>query len=331
MKKRLSTYYNKVTKAMAGCALLCIILIAFTGCKGNKGKGFDPSKPTVTVTIEPYRYFVNQIAGDDVNVNVMVPAGSSPETYEPTPKQMVDLGNSVLYFKVGEIGFEKTWMNKLKKNATKMKIVDTSERIEPAKTKSGYVDPHTWMSVDNAKTISYTIRDELSMMYPDKAKKFYKRCEEFNKHLSELREILNRIYLAVRIRGNRQSSFVIYHPVLTYFAREYNFEQFALEDEGREPNIRQIQKLINLAKSEEISVLFVQKEFANRNIQTFIDATNIEPVEINPLSYDWEEQMLLIMRSLTKDTVSAKAVLKAKTRREAEIKKQEEKLKLEKQ
>jgi cation ABC transporter, periplasmic-binding protein len=311
------TYINKVIKMLAGYGLLSIILLCLTNCNGSKKNTFDPNKPTVTVTIEPYRYFVNQIAGDDVNVNVMVPAGSSPETYEPSAKQMMELSHSVIYFKVGEIGFEKTWMEKLHKNAPKMKIVDTSERIESAKTKSGYVDPHTWMSVDNAKIISYTIRDELSMMYPDKAKKFYERCEAFNKHLVELRDMLNAIYLGVRLRGNRQSSFVIYHPVLTYFAREYDLEQFALEDEGREPSIQQIQNIINLAKSEEISVLFVQKEFANRNIQTFINATNVKPIEINPLSYDWEEQMLLIMRSLTKDTVSDKAVLKAKARRKA--------------
>lgn len=304
--------------------LVMFVASLLTSCKGNKSKDFDPSKPTVTVTIEPYRYFVEQIAGNDVNVNVMVPAGSSPETYEPTPKQMVDLGNSVLYFKVGEIGFEKTWMEKLHKNAPKMKIVDTSERIEPAKTKSGYVDPHTWMSVDNAKTISYTIRDELSMMYPDKAKKYFKRCEEFNERLKKLRDKMNTMYLGIRIggvrvNGNRPSSFVIYHPVLTYFAREYDLEQFALEDEGREPSIQQIQKLINLAKSEEISVLFVQKEFANRNIQTFINATGVKPIEINPLSYDWEKQMLLIMKSITQNTVSGKAALKAKKRREAEM------------
>lgn len=303
---------------LAGYGLLSVILLCLTNCNGSKKNTFDPNKPTVTVTIEPYRYFINQIAGDDVNVNVMVPAGSSPETYEPSAKQMMELSHSVIYFKVGEIGFEKTWMEKLHKNAPKMKIVDTSERIESAKTKSGYVDPHTWMSVDNAKIISYTIRDELSMMHPDKAKKFYERCEAFNKHLVELRDMLNAIYLGVRLRGNRQSSFVIYHPVLTYFAREYDLEQFALEDEGREPSIQQIQNIINLAKSEEISVLFVQKEFANRNIQTFINATNVKPIEINPLSYDWEEQMLLIMRSLTKDTVSDKAVLKAKARRKAE-------------
>lgn len=303
--------------------ILCVLIALLTGCKNHK-PSFDPNKPTVSVTIEPFRYFVEQVAGDEFNINVMVPQGSNPETYEPTPQQMVELSHSVLYFKVGQIGFEKTWMEKLHKNAPKMKIVDTSEKIELDTTRTGYVDPHTWMSIDNARLIAYTIRDELSLMYPEKAKKFYKRCQDFNDYLGNLRELMTSYYFSVG-KEQRQTSFVIYHPILTYLAREYNYEQFALEDEGREPSIQQIQKLINLAKSEEISVLFIQKEFANRNIQTFIKATNIKPIEINPLSYDWSDQMLLIMRSMAKSKRSAEATLKVKKRQQAEGKKQPKK------
>lgn len=316
MEKRLSVYYNKVTKAMAVCALLCIILIAFTGCKGNKSKGFDPSKPTVTVTIEPFRYFVEQIAGNDVNVNVMVPAGSNPETYEPTPKQMVDLGNSVLYFKVGEIGFEKTWMNKLKKNAPKMKVIDTSAGINLAKTKSGYTDPHTWMSLKNAEIITANIAGALMEMFPDKADEYKKKYWEYRTHLNKLRDQMDEYYFSVS--NGRQTGFVIYHPILTYFAREYSLEQYPLEDEGREPSISQIQDIINRAKSEDINILFVQKEFANRNVQTFIDATHVKPIEINPLSYDWEGQMLFIMKCMTSKTKSPKAAQKTWIRQAVE-------------
>ena len=127
---------------------LILFCAVFAGCKGKSDKKeFDPSKPTVSVTIEPFRYFVEQIAGDDVNVNVMVPAGSNPETYEPTAQQMVQLSQSILYFKVGKIGFETTWMKKLQQNAKKMKVIDTSAGIELLKTKGGNFDPHTWMSI----------------------------------------------------------------------------------------------------------------------------------------------------------------------------------------
>lgn len=296
--------------------LVLLVASLLTSCKGNKSKAFDPSKPTVTVTIEPFRYFVEQIAGDDVNINVMVPAGSNPETYEPTPRQMVDLGNSVLYFKVGEIGFEKTWMNKLKKNAPKMKVIDTSAGINLAKTKSGYTDPHTWMSLKNAETITANIAGALMEMFPDKADEYKKKYWEYRTHLNQLSDKMDDYYFSVKY--GRQTSFVIYHPILTYFAREYSLEQYPLEDEGREPSISQIQDIINRAKSEDINVLFVQKEFANRNIQTFIDATHVEPIEINPLSYDWEGQMLYIMKCIARSRKSERAAIKTWTRQEIE-------------
>lgn len=289
--------------------LILLSVTLLTSCKGNKDKGFDPSKPTVTVTIEPFRYFVEQIAGEDVNINVMVPAGSNPETYEPTPKQMVDLGNSVLYFKVGEIGFEKTWMEKLHKNAPKMKIIDTSAGIDMAKTKSGYIDPHTWMSIKNAQIITANIAGALMEMFPDKADAYKQKYWEYRKHLNELAEKMDHYYFSVS--EGRQTSFVIYHPILTYFARDYGLEQYPLEDEGREPSISQIQDIINRAKSEDINVLFIQKEFTNRNIQTFIDATQVKPIEINPLSYDWEGQMLYVMKCISESRKSDKASQRA--------------------
>ena len=100
------------------------------------------------------------------------------------------------------------------------------------------------------------------------------------------------------IKGEKQKSFVIYHPTLTYFAKENGLKQYAIEEEGREPSITQLKELIQRAKSEDINLIFVQKEFSNRNIQVFIDATLSKAVEINPLSYDWEGQMLLITKEI---------------------------------
>ena len=274
--------------------LLCSIL---SGCKGKSDKrAFDPSKPTVSVTIEPFRYFVEQIAGNDVNVNVMVPAGSNPETYEPTAQQMVQLSQSILYFKVGKIGFETTWMKKLQQNAKKMKVIDTSAGIDLQKTRGGDIDPHTWMSIRNAGVITANIAGALMEAFPDKAKTYKENYWKYRTHLNELEAKMDKYDFSVKY--GRQTSFVIYHPILTYFAKERYLEQIPLEEEGREPSISQLKEIINIAKSEDINLLFVQKEFANRNVQTFIKETGVKPIEINPLSYDWEEQMLYIMKCI---------------------------------
>lgn len=280
---------------ITGC--ICMLASCKNGNSYNNGKdGIDPNKPTVTVTIEPFRYFVEQIAGNDVNVNVMVPAGSSPETYEPTPQQMVDLSQSVFYFKVGQIGFEKTWMKKLQQNAPNMKVIDTSAGIRMLKTQSGNIDPHTWMSIKSADIITSNIAKALMDKYPEKAEEYKKKLRDFRKNkLDKLQNEIDK-YLS-SIKGEKQKSFVIYHPTLTYFAKENGLKQYAIE-EGREPSITQLKELIQRAKSEDINIIFVQKEFSNRNIQVFIDATHSKAVEINPLSYDWEGQMLLITKEI---------------------------------
>ena len=281
---------------ITGC--ICMLASCKNGNSYNNGKkDLDPNKPTVTVTIEPFRYFVEQIAGDDVNVNVMVPAGSSPETYEPTPQQMVDLSQSVFYFKVGQIGFEKTWMKKLQQNAPDMKVIDTSAGIAMLKTQSGNIDPHTWMSIKSADIITSNIAKALMDKYPEKAEEYKKRLRDFRKNkLDKLQNEIDKYQSS--IKEEKQKSFVIYHPTLTYFAKENGLQQYAIEEEGREPSITQLKELIQRAKSEDINLIFVQKEFSNRNIQVFIDATHSKAVEINPLSYDWEGQMLQITKEI---------------------------------
>lgn len=87
------------------------------------------AKPVVTASILPTKYFVEQIAGDKVETNVMVGVGADPHSYEPKPDQMKKLEKSDLFFAIG-IEYEKAWMPKFEKIAPKMKIVDTGVGIE---------------------------------------------------------------------------------------------------------------------------------------------------------------------------------------------------------
>ena len=153
---------------------LIILCVVFAGCKGSQQKGNtaesngkesvanSDGKPAVTVTIPPYKFFVDKIAGDKVDVNVMVSNGNNPETYEPYAQQMMELSRSALYLKVGSIGFEQTWMKKLQDNAPDMKVIDTSTGITPAKTPGGNTDPHVWMSCQNARIIASNILKAVS-------------------------------------------------------------------------------------------------------------------------------------------------------------------------
>ena len=110
--------------------LLLLVVLAFGGCRNQSAT----NKEILCVTIEPLRYFAKQIGGDCFEVHTMVPNGSNPETYEPTPRQMVDLSQAKGYIMVGDIGFERTWMKKIKANIPDMKVIKASDdtyRIKP--------------------------------------------------------------------------------------------------------------------------------------------------------------------------------------------------------
>ena len=108
--------------------LLLLITILATSCKpgGSQTQNSNDSKPVITVTIEPLRYFTEAIAGDRFTVVSMVPKGTSPETYDPSPQQLVDLAQSKAYFRIGYIGFEQSWIDRLTDNAPHLQFFDTS-------------------------------------------------------------------------------------------------------------------------------------------------------------------------------------------------------------
>lgn len=275
--------------------ILCVIL---AGCKGTPQKQADSGKTsgkeksavtvTVTVTISPYKYFVDQIAKGKVNVNVMVSNGNNPETYEPYAQQMMELSKSALYLKVGSIGFEQTWMKKLQDNAPDMKVIDTSVGIKPAKTPGGNIDPHVWMSCSNARIIASNILKALCELEP-KNKAFFEKNYQSLLSIIDKRDSI--IKESFKKNPDLVRKFVIYHPILTYFARDYQLEQLAIEEEGREPSAAQLKSLIERARKEKIKFCLIQAEFANRNTTTFINESHTKPMDINPLQGDWNWAM----------------------------------------
>ncbi len=93
--------------------LLLSAAILTASCTQKGGAPDADTKHVITVTLEPLRYFAEQIAGEHFRVVSMVPEGSSPETYDPTPQQLVDLADSKAYLRIGHIGFEQDSLNRV--------------------------------------------------------------------------------------------------------------------------------------------------------------------------------------------------------------------------
>jgi zinc transport system substrate-binding protein len=268
-----------------------LTLVILYGC-GNANHNSD--KPTITVTIEPLRYFTETIAGEHFKVVSMVPKGSSPESYDPTPQQLVALGNSQAYLRIGYIGFEQAWMKKPEANHPNMKVYDTSQGIDLIRSEGhwhgdhfheGGVEPHIWNSTRNASMMADNIYKALCELDSTHQEEYKHRLDSLKKTIARTDENVKAIL------KNASTSFLIYHPALSYFARDYGLKQISIEEGGKEPSPAHLKELIELCKKEKIRVIFVQQEFDQRNAQLIADELGIKVVSINPLSYDWADEM----------------------------------------
>ena len=279
--------------------LLPILTLFICFACGNTAQKSE--KAIITVTIEPLRYFTEAIAGENYQVVSMVPKGSSPESYDPTPQQLVNLSKSQAYFRIGHIGFEQAWMKKLEANCPDMKIYDTSKGIDLIRDKGhwhgnhfheGGVEPHIWNSTQNALIIADNIYQAL--------------CELDSTHQADYKNRLDRLKQSIqqtdaetrKLLENADSTFLIYHPALSYFARDYGLKQISIEEGGKEPSPAQLKKLIETCRNENVHTIFVQQEFDQRNAQLIAHELGIDIVSINPLSYDWTEEMLQTAKAL---------------------------------
>ena len=96
-------------------------------------------------------------------------------------------------------------------------------------------------------------------------------------------------------------TFMIYHPALSYFARDYGLKQISIEEGGKEPSPAHLKKLIEESKKDSVKVIFVQQEFDLKNAKLIAKETGIRIVPINPLSYHWQEEMEQIAKALHHD------------------------------
>ena len=279
--------------------LIYILTLFILSACGNTTQKSE--KPILTVTLEPLRYFTEAIAGDNYEIVSMVPKGSSPESYDQTPQQLVNLSKSQAYFRIGYIGFEQAWMKKLEANCPNMKVYDTSKGIDLIRDKGhwhgdhfheGGVEPHVWNSTQNALIIADNIYQALCELDST-------HQEDYQKRLDVLKQTIRQIDANVHtLLENADSTFLIYHPALSYFARDYGLKQVSIEEGGKEPSPAQLKALIETCRNENVHTIFVQQEFDQRNAQLIANELGVNIVSINPLSYDWVKEMIRIAEAL---------------------------------
>ena len=260
---------------------LLIFALLIVGCGTKK----VDSKKTIYVTITPMQALIEEITQGDFNVEVIVPKGASPETFEPTPKQVTAFSNAEFIFSTGLIDFEQSLVKRISGSA---ELVNLSEGIELIAGSCSHgnhqhkhgIDPHIWTSPRALRTMVTHAHDAIIAHYPDSVK----YTEATERLLERIATLDN--YCATRIEAAGVEAIMIYHPAYTYYARDYDIEQIAIEHDGKEPSLRQTTALIERAKEHGIRTILRQPQYSEDKVRAIASDASAEIITTDPLSED---------------------------------------------
>mgnify|MGYP006069038471 CR=1 FL=1 len=289
--------------------IIIFISFIFVGCSTTKENDImsNNNKINIVTTIFPTYDFVRQIGGENVNVTMLLKPGEESHSYEPTPKDILNIQNSDLFIYVG--GENDFWvdeiLNSMGNNKPQtLKLLDITNTLEEEIVEGMEdnhdhsheddhnhdhdhrhedevsIDEHVWTSPKNSILIVKEINKILSEkdeknsnMYNVNAENYIKSLENLDQ---EFRQVVNNSKRKTILFGDR-------FPFI-YFAKEYGIDYYAAFSgcsTETEASPKTITFLINKVKEEQIPVVFTI-EFSNGKIaDTIVEATNTKKMMLN--------------------------------------------------
>ena len=259
---------------------LCVVVMSifFVGCDGGNSIKTNSAnkKINITVTVNALKEFAEAVGGDRVQVDKIIPDGVEIHDFEPKPRDVVAILNSRIFIYNGlgveawvdktleNVDKDKTFALQASKNCNKIKIGNSSG-------KESEYDPHTWLSLKEAKTQCNSIKEALIKIDSSHKAEYEENYSKFAKQLDELYNEYDKKFSKVD-----KKSFVTGHAAFAYMCREFGLEQESVEDvfaEG-EPNSGKITKLINYCKKYKVSTVFVEEMASPKVSQVLANEIN---------------------------------------------------------
>ena len=267
--------------------------MCLAGCRAKQN-----DENTIFVTIAPLKPLVEEIVGDDYAIEVLVPSGASPETFEPTPRQFTRLNKSRMIVGTGLITFEQSLLARL---SDRDKIVDLSHGIEllGGCCSHGHhhhahgVDPHIWCSPKSLRVMANNLYRAIKTTLPE-SKKYEANYLALCKKVEVLDAEVQALCDTAQCRY-----FIIFHPALSYLARDYGLEQIAIEHEGKEASVKRLSAIIDRARRDDVPKVLYQSEFPRHSVEIVASDIGAEVVEIDPLSENVFDNIRNITRCIT--------------------------------
>ncbi|MEW9079719.1 metal ABC transporter substrate-binding protein [Terrisporobacter glycolicus] len=283
-------------------SLLLVIPMLFTiGCsKENKTDENSDGKIKIYTSIYPLYDFAKKVGGDKVEVTNLVPAGTEPHDWEISTSDIVNLEKADMLIYNGA-GIE-NWTDKVIDTLENKDIVyvKTSEGLDIHKAgekansnkddghSHGSFDPHTWLSIKNAKKEMKNIKDALIKHDSENTKYYEKNYEKYAKKLDELDKKYSDTLGPIK-----NKTIIVAHEAFGYLCSDYNINQEGIEGltPDSEPDPARMREIIKFAKENNVKTIFFEELVSPKVAETIAKEINAKTEVLNPLEGLSEEQI----------------------------------------
>jgi zinc transport system substrate-binding protein len=293
----MSTQPTRSLRALAALAIAGAVLLGMTACAEPADDGAsEEAALTVATSVPPMGWLAERIGGESVDVIVMTKPGEDPHTYEPSPADMRAMGDADAYVTV-DLEFEDVWVPRFTEASPDMVVVDAAADVAKLADSGedehsegtddhSEEDPHVWTSLKAMAVMGHTLAAELAVLDPDNADAYTANARTLEADITKLD-----VDISAALASSESMTFMVFHPAWGYFARDYDLEQMAVESGGQEPSAAELATLIDSAREEGISVIFVQPSSSTRTADLIAEEIGAEVVVVNPLAEDWLANM----------------------------------------
>lgn len=281
-----------------------IIILGLALISGSCGGKHETHRDAIAVSFEPQAWMARQIAGDDLDIITLLPAGSDPEVYQPSISTMKGLADANVYLSLGTPGFEESIANNISRNFPDLKIIDCAEGIDKIydshategdiRNNEESFDPHLLASIRNSILIADNIAKTLSEIYPEKSTKYREAGKALKERLTALDDSIKRMNISGK-------PFVIRHPSLSYYARDYGANQIALSDVGKETSPIQLKRRIDASSESAPAVMVVEKEHASPSDFDTARQLGVDTIRVSLNTSSWINDIMRISHEIDRD------------------------------
>lgn len=280
--------------------LLVLILIVFSAVvwrlvSYNLARQQPPSDvPVIAATTFPLADILRNLAGDALTVEQLIPTGTDPHTFEPTPS----IAESVMRADVVyAIGYDyDSWVTEFVDADTDVANLagEIAERRTGDADTAIYIDPHYWLSAPNVQSMARLAARDLSSRFP-----VHKAAIQAN--LTTYLALLETVDADIRatLDAATQKQIVTQHDAWYYFANEYGLTSLGTFEETaeEEPSARHLIALADAMRAASVHTIYAHAGETSEALRQFAEDNSFTLLTVDPEGLGGADSLIELLRS----------------------------------